>query len=99
MAIHTPLKASSKAAPKKTAAKPAAKKTPAKAPARAALAWADLKPHLGVLSEQERTLVTATREHGRKIEDVAPDLGLDVKKAKGMALQASKKLNQAARGE
>jgi len=52
-----------------------------------------------VLSEQERALVTATREHGRKVEDVAPDLGLDVKKAKGMALQASKKLNQAARGE
>ncbi|WP_188963780.1 type I DNA topoisomerase [Deinococcus aquiradiocola] len=99
MAIHTPLKASSKSAPKKTAAKPAAKKTPAKAPARAALAWADLKPHLGLLSEQERALVTATREHGRKVEDVAPDLGLDVKKAKGMALQASKKLNQAARGE
>ncbi|MFC4427364.1 type I DNA topoisomerase [Deinococcus navajonensis] len=80
--------ASSKAAPRKTAA---TAKTP--------LAWADLKPHLGVLSEQERQLVTATREQGRKVEDVAPALGLDVKKAKGMALQASKKLNQAARGE
>ena len=41
--------------------------------------------------------MTATREQGRKVEDVAPELGLDVKKAKGMALQASKKLNQAAR--
>lgn len=53
---------------------------------------------MGVLSEPERALVTATREQGRKVEDVAPELGLDVKKAKGMALQASKKLNQAARG-
>ena len=70
-----------------------------KAPAKVALAWADLKAHLGVLSEQERALVTATREQGRKVEEVAPGLGLDVKKAKGMALQASKKLNQAARGE
>lgn len=51
-----------------------------------------------MLGEQERQLVTATREQGRKMEDVAPELGLDVKKAKGMALQASKKLNQAARG-
>ena len=58
-----------------------------------------LLERLGVLSEQERALVTATREQGRKVEDVAPELGLDVKKAKGMALQASKKLNQAARGE
>ena len=106
MAIHSPLKsavkktaiktsAAKKAAPKKTPSKSAA----AKAPAKVALAWADLKAHLGVLSEQERALVTATREQGRKVEDVAPDLGLEVKKAKGMALQASKKLNQAARGE
>jgi len=50
-----------------------------------------------VLSSQERELVTATRERGEKVEAVAPTLGLDVKKAKGMALQASKKLNQAAR--
>jgi DNA topoisomerase-1 len=102
-----------KAAPRKAASKPAAaKKAPAKAPAtktaakaaskaaapKVALTWADLKPHVGVLSDQERQLVTATREQGRKVEDVAPELGLDVKKAKGMALQASKKLNQAARG-
>ena len=85
--------------------KPAAKATPTrakaapKAPAKTTLTWADLKPHLGVLSEQERALVTATRDQGRKVEEVAPTLGLDVKKAKGMALQASKKLNQAARGE
>ena len=85
-----------KAAPRKAAGKPAADK--AKAPAKTPLTWAELRPHLGVLGEQERQLVTATREQGRKVEDVAPELGLDVKKAKGMALQASKKLNQAARG-
>lgn len=81
--------------------KPAAKKTASKAtaPAKTPLTWAELKPHLGVLSAQERDLVTATRERGEKVEDVAPGLGLDVKKAKGMALQASKKLNQAARSE
>ncbi|GHF67132.1 type I DNA topoisomerase [Deinococcus ficus] len=84
-------------APKKPSAKkPAAK---AKAPAKTPLTWAELRPHLGVLSAQERELVTATRERGEKVEDVAPGLGLDVKKAKGMALQASKKLNQAARSE
>ncbi|MFC4639689.1 type I DNA topoisomerase [Deinococcus hohokamensis] len=88
--------ATGSAARTSTSAKAAPKKV---APARTPLGWADLKPHLGVLSEQERQLVTATREQGRKVEDVAPDLGLDVKKAKGMALQASKKLNQAARGE
>ncbi|MEF2276729.1 type I DNA topoisomerase [Deinococcus sp. YIM 134068] len=103
----TASKAPAKKAPasKSTTRKPAAKaaparaKTAAKAPAKTALTWADLKPHLGVLSEQERALVTATRDQGRKVEEVAPTLGLDVKKAKGMALQASKKLNQAARGE
>ncbi|ULH16724.1 type I DNA topoisomerase [Deinococcus sp. KNUC1210] len=100
MAIHAPLKKTVKAPAKKTAPRKATKATAkpaAKAPAKTALAWADLKSHLGVLSEQERALVVATREQGRKVEDVAPDLGLDVKKAKGMALQASKKLNQAAR--
>ncbi|GAA5534726.1 type I DNA topoisomerase [Deinococcus aluminii] len=102
-------KAGTKAAPKKTttktgtakkAAAPRKAVTPAapKAAAKPTFTWADLKPHLGVLSEPERALVTATREQGRKVEDVAPSLGLDVKKAKGMALQASKKLNQAARG-
>ncbi len=106
MAIHSPLKSAvKKPVAKKGLAKTAAPKKPtsktaaAKAPAKVALAWADLKAHLGVLSEQERALVTATREQGRKVEEVAPGLGLDVKKAKGMALQASKKLNQAARGE
>jgi len=94
MAIHSPLKPAARKADKKTVNKAAAK-----APARTALAWSDLKAHLGVLSDQERALVTATREQGRKVEEVAPTLGLDVKKAKGMALQASKKLNQAARGE
>ena len=101
MAIHSTLNAAKPAAKKptsKTTAKKAApKQTAAKVPAKAALAWSDLKPYLGVLSAQERELVTATREGGRKVEDVAPGLGLDVKKAKGMALQASKKLNQAFR--
>ena len=99
MAIHSPLKTASKTAAKapiKSAVKPASK---AAKPASAALGWAELKPHLGVLSEQERALVVATREGGRKVEDVAPGLGLDVKKAKGMALQASKKLNQAYRSQ
>ncbi|MBZ9713269.1 type I DNA topoisomerase [Deinococcus multiflagellatus] len=80
------------------AKKPASKAAKPAAPAKATFTWADLKAHLGVLSPQERQLVTATREQGRKVEEVAPELGLDVKKAKGMALQASKKLNQAARG-
>ncbi len=101
MAIHSSLKAAKPAVKKPAtttaASKTAPKKTAAKAPAKAALAWSDLKPYLGVLSAQERELVTATREGGRKVEDVAPGLGLDVKKAKGMALQASKKLNQAYR--
>jgi len=103
MAIHSTLNSpkpvAKKTATKKAPVKKAAGKTAAKAPAKTALAWTDLKVHLGVLSEQERALVTATREQGRKVEEVAPTLGLDVKKAKGMALQASKKLNQAARGE
>ena len=91
-------KAATRRAP---AAKTTARKAPAgaKAPAKTPLTWAQLKPHLNVLSSEERQLVTATREQGRKVEDVAPGLGLDIKKAKGMALQASKKLNQAARGE
>lgn len=91
-----------KAAPRKATPKSTAKKKPAgkaKAPAKTPLTWAELRPHLNVLSAQERSLVTGTREQGRKVEDIAPELGLDVKKAKGMALQASKKLNQAARGE
>lgn len=96
---RTASKTAAKKTPARTAAKKvAAKKPAAKAPAKAALTWAELKPFVGVLGEQERALVTATREQGRKVEDVAPELGLDVKKAKGMALQASKKLNQAARG-
>ncbi|MFK7601738.1 type I DNA topoisomerase [Deinococcus sp. SM5_A1] len=89
-----------KAAPKKApASKTAARKAPAKAAAKPTFTWAQLKLYLKVLSAQEQQLVTATRELGRKVDDVAPELGLDVKKAKGMALQASKKLNQAARGE
>ncbi|WP_425146024.1 type I DNA topoisomerase [Deinococcus sp.] len=95
MAIHSPLKK----AVKVSAKRPQVKQATAKAPAKTALGWAELKPHLGVLSEQERALVIATREGGRKVEDVAPGLGLDVKKAKGMALQASKKLNQAVRNK
>ncbi|GGO31010.1 type I DNA topoisomerase [Deinococcus humi] len=95
--------AAKKAPARKTATKTPASKTTkkaaAKAPAKSTFTWAQLKPHIGVLSVQERQLVTATREQGRKVDDVAPELGLDVKKAKGMALQASKKLNQAARGE
>ncbi|GGK12620.1 DNA topoisomerase 1 [Deinococcus malanensis] len=99
-------KPSTRSSAKKPAAKkPAVKKAGAKgtvsksSTVKTPLTWAELKPHLGVLSEQERQLVTATREQGRKVDEVAPGLGLDVKKAKGMALQASKKLNQAARGD
>ncbi|GHF44976.1 DNA topoisomerase-1 [Deinococcus metalli] len=87
------------AKPGTTRKAPAKAKAPAKSPAKTPLTWAQLQPHLGILSSEERQLVTATREQGRKVEDVAPALGLDIKKAKGMALQASKKLNQAARGE
>ncbi|AWN23532.1 type I DNA topoisomerase [Deinococcus irradiatisoli] len=93
-------------APGKPARKASAPKTKAAAPKAAGktaapkaspLAWAQLRPYLEVLSPQERELVMATRERGEKVEAVAPNLGLDVKQAKGMALQASKKLNQAAR--
>ncbi len=93
-----PRKVAAKTTATKTPASKTAKKAPAKAPAKPTFTWAQLKAHLGVLSAQERQLVTATREQGRKVDEVAPELGLDVKKAKGMALQASKKLNQAARG-
>lgn len=95
-----------KAAARKPAArksgtkKPAAKATAkAAVPKKAPITWERLKPYLSVLSPEERSLVTATREQGRKVEEVAPELGLDVKQAKGMALQASKKLNQAARAD
>ena len=90
-------KPAAKTATKTTATKTSTSKAAAK-PKSVPLTWAQLKPHLSVLSEQERELVMATRERGEKVEAVAPQLGLDVKKAKGMALQASKKLNQAARG-
>lgn len=83
-------------APAKTVKKTATKKAPAKAKTTP-LTWQELKPFVGVLSETEQQLVLATRERGEKVEAVAPTLGLDVKQAKGMALQASKKLNQAAR--
>jgi len=59
--------------------------------------WGDLKAHLSVLSDLERKLITGIRDGGKKAEDVAPGLGLEVAKAKGMALQISKKLNQAYR--
>ncbi|WP_034388160.1 type I DNA topoisomerase [Deinococcus sp. YIM 77859] len=87
-----------KAAPKKTAAQASQRTASRPTASKPAFTWADLKPYLGVLSEPERLLLTATREQGRRVEDVAPALGLDVNKAKGLALQASKKLNQAARG-
>ncbi|MCY1703195.1 type I DNA topoisomerase [Deinococcus sp. SL84] len=90
-------KANTKKVSTKKASTNRAKTGKAQAPAKAALAWADLKPHLSVLDDTERRLVTATREGGRKVEDMAPELGLDVKQAKGMNLQASRKLNQAAR--
>lgn len=95
----TAIKTSAKATKKPAAKAKATKTAKAKAPAKKPLSWAELKPFVGVLTEQERALVTATREQGRKVEEVAPELGLDVKKAKGMALQASKKLNAAARAE
>ncbi len=91
--------ASGKTSSKKAAARPKAAATAkvAAQPKAAPLSWAELKSFVGVLSDTERALVTATRERGEKVETVAPTLGLDVKQAKGMALQASKKLNQAAR--
>ena len=93
----------SKAATRKTAArKPASKAATKKDTAKAGkkpITWERLKPYLSVLSAQEQALVTATREQGRRVEDVAPELGLEVKQAKGMNLQASKKLNQAARAD
>ncbi|RTR27744.1 type I DNA topoisomerase [Deinococcus radiophilus] len=84
---------------KAASAKPKASAKKAEAPAKAALSWDDLKPYLSVLDDTERQLVTATREQGRKVDAVAPELGLDLKRAKGMALQASKRLNQAARAD
>ncbi|WP_027480580.1 type I DNA topoisomerase [Deinococcus pimensis] len=92
--------AAKRAAPRTTKGKTSAKtttKTAARREEKSALSWAELKPHVNVLSDTERRLVMAVRDEGRKVEEVAPELGLDVKKAKGMNLQASKKLNQAAR--
>ncbi|WP_110887571.1 type I DNA topoisomerase [Deinococcus yavapaiensis] len=100
--------ASPKSAAKTSVRKPASAKkaAPTKAAStakavsadKAAIGWDVLKRHVNVLSDTERRLVTAVREEKRKVEDVAAELGLDVKQAKGMNLQASKKLNQAARG-
>ncbi len=105
----TPSKTTSKKAPakkapaKKAAAKPvgraAPKKTsPKKSAAKPPVGWEQLKRHVGVLSETERRLVNAVRDEGHKVDEVAPALGLDVNKAKGMLLQIGRKLNQAARG-
>ncbi|MBC7645730.1 MAG: DNA topoisomerase I, partial [Pseudopedobacter sp.] len=101
---------SSKARAKKPAAKPsssvrkpvssAARAKTVKAPPAeksAKVDWGDLKVHLSVLTDLERKLITSIRDDGKKAEDVAPGLGLEVAKAKGMALQISKKLNQAYR--
>lgn len=87
-ASKTPVKTASKAkTPAKTASKPAESKEKAD--------WKDLKSHLDVLNDTERKLIVALREDNRKAEDVAPELGLEVKKAKGMYLQISKKLQEA----
>ena len=101
---------SSKAGAKKPAAKPSSSvRKPASSAARAKTVkappaeksakvdWGDLKAHLSVLTDLERKLITSIRGDGKKAEDVAPGLGLEVAKAKGMALQISKKLNQAYR--
>lgn len=98
MAIHSPVKATRKPGAKAATKKPSAKSATKKAsPVKAALDWqADLRPHLNVLSDAERRLVLAVKEGGRKPEEVGPELGLD--KPRFTYLQASKKLNQAARG-
>ena len=86
-------KPAGRAAPKKSAKKPAAKTA-----AKPAVSWEQLKRHVGVLSETERRLVNAVRDEGHKVDEVAPMLGLDINKAKGMLLHIGRKLNQAARG-
>jgi len=84
---------------RKTASSAARAKPVKAAPAQKSekVDWGDLKAHLSVLSDLERKLITGIRDDGKKAEDVAPGLGLEVAKAKGMALQISKKLNQAYR--
>jgi hypothetical protein len=64
-----------------------------------AVAWSELRAHLGILDSTERQLVEAVRDRGQKVEEAAPHLGLEVKKAKGMLLSIARKLNQAYRGE
>lgn len=90
----TAARTTARTATTRTAASKSAARTKEERPA---LSWAQLKPHVNVLNDTERRLVMAVRDQGRKVEEVAPELGLDVKQAKGMNLQASKKLNQAAR--
>lgn len=86
-----------KSAARKTPAKAGAKKSAAKKSASASVGWDALRRFVGVLSETERRLVTAVRDEGHKVDEIAPVLGLEVNKAKGMLLQIGRKLNQAAR--
>lgn len=72
-------------------------KKDAKKSAKPKLTWEQLKPHLDILEEVERQLIVEIRDKGRKTDEVAPELGLEPAKAKGMMLQVSKKLNKAAR--
>nr|WP_246351637.1 type I DNA topoisomerase [Deinobacterium chartae] len=93
-----PAKTAARKAPASRAAKGGKAATKPRAAAGSKPAeWRELQAYVGVLSDTERRLVTATRGEGRKVEEVAPELGLEVAKARGMALQASKKLNQALR--
>ena len=94
-ATKTATKTTSKTT-KKPAAKTTAKSsTAAKEAPKEKAEWKDLKAHLGVLTDTERQLIVALRDQNKKAEEVAPELGLDVKKAKGMMLQISKKLQEA----
>lgn len=95
----TTQKATKKSAEKSKASKPKATKptTTTKKSTAAALGWTELKPFLDVLDDTERALLTATRDEGQKVDAAAAALGLDLNKARGMVLQASKKLHAAAR--
>lgn len=81
---------------KKAAAKPASKKATSKA-SKEKIPWETLRAFLPSLDPTAAKLLEETRGKKRPITDVAAELGLELSKAKGMSLQASKKLNAAAR--
>ncbi len=64
-------------------------------PASPKASWQDLAPYLGVLDPTEQAL-TRARTEGR-LEEVAGQLGIAVGRARGLMLQAAKKLSQARR--